>query len=211
MRQRVIHVFTHDSVSLGEDGPTHQPVEHASSLRLIPNNEVWRPCDAVETLVAWQAAIERHDGPTCLLLSRQSLPHFARSARQLDEVRRGGYVLADSGNPDIVLMATGSEVELIIGAYEQLKADGRRPRAVSIPCLEYFGTQSEDYRNSVLPPGVPRIAVEAAAPQSWYRWVGENGVIMGIERFGESAPYRRIYKEFGLTVDGIVAEARSRA
>jgi transketolase len=126
-------------------------------------------------------------------------------------LHQGGYVLADSPNPDIVLMATGSEVELILGAYEKLKADGRRPRAVSMPCLEYFAKQSDDYRRSVLPPGVRRIAVEAAAPQSWYRWVGENGVIMGIERFGESAPYQRIYKELGLTVDGIVAEARKRA
>jgi transketolase len=123
-------------------------------------------------------------------------------------LHRGGYVLADSRNPDVVLMATGSEVELILGAYEKLKADGGRPRAVSLPCLEYFAQQSEDYRNSVLPPGVPRIAVEAAAPQSWYRWVGANGVIMGIERFGESAPYQRIYKEFGLTAENVVRTAK---
>ncbi len=190
-----IYVFTHDSIGLGEDGPTHQPIEQLAALRAIPN-----------------AAITHRNGPVALVLTRQKVAVVDRTKyAPAAGLHKGGYVLADSGNPDIVLMATGSEVELIIGAYEQLKADGRRPRAVSMPCLEYFGRQSEDYRNSVLPPGVPRIAVEAAAPQSWYRWVGENGVIMGIERFGESAPYQRIYKEFGLTVDGIVAEARSRA
>src|SRR5207245_5444021 len=159
-----------------------------------------------------RAAIAHRNGPVALVLTRQKITVVDRSKyAPAAGLHRGGYVLADSPRPDVVLMATGSEVELILGAYERLKADGRRPRAVSMPCLEYYAKQSVEYRNSVLPPGVPRIAVEAAAPQSWYRWVGENGVIMGIERFGESAPYQRIYKEFGLTVDGIVAEARRRA
>ena len=207
-----IYVFTHDSIGLGEDGPTHQPIEQLAALRAIPNMTVIRPSDATEVVEAWRAAITHGNGPVALVLTRQKVAVVDRTKyAAATGLHQGGYVLADSPNPDVVLMATGSEVELIIGAYEQLKADGRRPRAVSMPCLEYYAKQSVEYRNSVLPPGVPRIAVEAAAPQSWYRWVGENGVIMGIERFGESAPYQRIYKEFGLTVDGIVAEARRRA
>src|SRR5439155_14740623 len=155
----------------------------------------------------WRAAIMHRTGPVALILTRQKvavvdLTKYAPAAG----LHQGGYILADSPNPDVVLMATGSEVELILGAYEKLKADGRRPRAVSMPCLEYFARQPESYRESVLPAGVRRIAVEAAAPQSWYRWVGENGVIIGIERFGESAPYQRICQEFGLTVERIVAE-----
>jgi len=208
-----IYVFTHDSIGLGEDGPTHQPIEQLAALRAIPNMTVIRPSDATEVVEAWRAAITHRNGPVALVLTRQKVAVVDRTKyAPAAGLHRGGYVLADSPNPDIVLMATGSEVELILGAYERLKAEGRRPRAVSMPCLEYFAKQSDDYRASVLPPPpVPRIAVEAAAPQSWYRWVGENGVIMGIERFGESAPYQRIYKEFGLTVDGIVAEARIRA
>jgi len=207
-----IYVFTHDSIGLGEDGPTHQPIEQLAALRAIPNMTVIRPSDATEVVEAWRAAITHRNGPVALVLTRQKVAVVDRTKYAAAAgLHQGGYVLADSPNPDVVLMATGSEVELILGAYERLKADGRRPRAVSMPCLEYFAKQSEDYRRSVLPPDVRRIAVEAAAPQSWYRWVGENGVIMGIERFGESAPYQRIYKEFGLTVDGIVAEARIRA
>ena len=207
-----IYVFTHDSIGLGEDGPTHQPIEQLAALRAIPNMTVIRPSDATEVVEAWRAAITHHNGPVALVLTRQKVAVVDRTKyAAATGLHQGGYVLADSPDPDVLLLATGSEVELILGAYERLKDEGRRPRAVSMPCLEYFGRQSADYRNSVLPPGVPRIAVEAAAPQSWYRWVGENGVIMGIERFGESAPYQRIYKEFGLTVDGIVAEARSHA
>src|SRR6267143_1041852 len=206
---RPIYVFTHDSIGLGEDGPTHQPIEQLSALRAIPNMTVIRPADPTEVVEAWRAAITHRNGPVALVLTRQKVAVVDRTTyAPAAGLHQGGYVLADSANPDVVLLATGSEVELILGAYEKLKADGRRPRAVSMPCLEYFAKQPEDYRSSVLPPGVRRIAVEAAAPQSWYRWVGENGVIMGIERFGESAPYQRIYKEFGLTVDGIVAEAR---
>ncbi len=172
-----------------------------------------RPSDATEVVEAWRAAISHRNGPVALVLTRQKVAVVDRTKyAPAAGLHQGGYVLADSPNPDIVLLATGSEIELILGAYEKLKAEGRRPRAVSMPCLEYFAEQSQDYRDSVLPPGVPRIAVEAAAPQSWYRWVPEdNGVIMGIERFGESAPYQRIYQEFGLTVERIVAEARHRA
>ncbi len=205
---RPIYVFTHDSIGLGEDGPTHQPIEQLAALRAIPNMTVIRPSDATEVVEAWRAAIMHRDGPVALILTRQKVAVVDRTKyAPAAGLHKGGYLLADSPNPDIVLMATGSEVELILGAYEKLKAAGRRPRAVSMPCLEFFAKQSQGYRDSVLPPGVRRIAVEAAAPQSWYRWVGESGVIIGIDRFGASAPYQRIYKEFGLTVERIVAEA----
>ena len=207
-----IYVFTHDSIGLGEDGPTHQPIEQLAALRAIPNMTVIRPSDATEVVEAWRAAITHRNGPVALVLTRQKVAVVDRTKyAPATGLHQGGYVLADSPQPDVVLMATGSEVELILGAYEKLKAAGRQPRAVSMPCLEYFAKQPEDYRSSVLPHGVRRIAVEAAAPQPWYRWVGENGVIIGIERFGESAPYQRIYQEFGLTVERIVAEARNRA
>lgn len=207
-----IYVFTHDSIGLGEDGPTHQPVEQLAALRAIPNMAVIRPSDPTEVVEAWRAAITHRHGPVALVLTRQKVAVVDRSKYgPAAGLHHGGYVLADSPQPDVVLMATGSEVELILGAYERLKADGKRPRAVSMPCLEYFAQQGEGYRRSVLPPGVPRIAVEAAAPQSWYRWVGESGLIMGIARFGASAPYQRIYEEFGLTVDAVVAQARDLA
>src|SRR6185503_8260844 len=206
---RPIYVFTHDSIGLGEDGPTHQPIEQLSTLRAIPNMTVIRPADANEVVEAWRAAIQHNSGPVALVLTRQKVSVVDRTKYgAASGLHRGGYVLADapSGKPNVVLMGTGSEVELVLGAYEQLKANGQQPRAVSMPCLEYFAKQPEGYRDSVLPPGVPRIAVEAAAPQSWYRWVGDKGVIMGIERFGASAPYQRIYKELGLTVDAVVAQ-----
>jgi len=204
-----IYVFTHDSIGLGEDGPTHQPIEQLAALRAIPNMTVIRPSDATEVVEAWRAAITHQQGPVALVLTRQRVAVVDRSQyAPATGLQKGGYVLADSSDPDVVLMATGSEVELILGAYEKLKADGRRPRAVSMPCLEYFAKQAQSYRDAVLIPGVPRIAVEAAAPLSWYRWVGDNGVIIGIERFGESAPYQRIYQEFGLTVDRVVTAAR---
>jgi transketolase len=207
-----IYVFTHDSIGLGEDGPTHQPIEQLAALRVIPNMTVIRPSDATEVVEAWRAAITHRNGPVALVLTRQKVAVVDRTKyAPAAGLHQGGYVLADSPNPDVVLMATGSEVELILGAYEALKAEGRRPRAVSMPCLEYFAQQPEAYRESVLPHGARRIAVEAAAPQSWYRWVGEDGVIIGIDRFGESAPYQRIYQELGLTVERIVAEARNRA
>jgi transketolase len=206
-----IYIFTHDSIGLGEDGPTHQPIEQLSTLRAIPNMTVIRPSDATEVVEAWRAAILHQRGPVALVLTRQKVAAIDRTTyAPAAGLHRGGYVLADApgGKPNVVLMGTGSEVELVLGAYEQLKANGQRPRAVSMPCLEYFAKQSQSYRDSVLPPGVPRVAVEAAAPQSWYRWVGEGGTILGIERFGASAPYQRIYQELGLTVDRVVDAAR---
>jgi transketolase len=209
---RPIYVFTHDSIGLGEDGPTHQPIEQLAALRAIPNMTVIRPSDPTEVVEAWRAALLHRNGPVALVLTRQKVQVVDRSKyAPAAGLHHGGYVLADVPNPDIVLLASGSEVELILGAFERLKAEGRRPRAVSMPSLEYFARQPVDYRDLVLPPGIPRVAVEAAAPQSWYRWVGEDGVIMGIERFGESAPYQRIYKEFGLTVEAVVAQARKLA
>jgi transketolase len=207
---RPIYVFTHDSIGLGEDGPTHQPIDQLSALRAIPNLSVIRPSDPTEVVEAWRAAITHERGPVALVLTRQKVAVVDRTKYAAAAgLERGGYILADSDRPDVVLMATGSEVELILAAYEQLKAGGARPRAVSMPCFEYFAAQSQGYRDAVLPPGVPRVAVEAAAPQSWYRWAGEGGVILGIERFGASAPYQRIYKELGLTVERIVAAAKA--
>ena len=205
-----IYIFTHDSIGLGEDGPTHQPIEQLAALRAIPNMTVIRPSDATEVVEAWRAAIVHQRGPVALVLTRQKLPVVDRAKyAPAAGLHRGGYVLADApgGKPDVVLMGTGSEVELVLGAYEKLMADGQRPRAVSMPCLEFFAKQPQSYRDGVLPPGVPRVAIEAAAPQSWYRWVGEGGTILGIERFGASAPYQRIYKELGLTVERVVDAA----
>jgi transketolase len=205
-----IYVFTHDSIGLGEDGPTHQPIEQLAALRAIPNMTVIRPSDPTEVVEAWRAAILHTHGPVALALTRQKVAVVDRSKyAPAAGLHQGGYILADSGTPELVLMASGSEVELILGAYETLKADGRRLRAVSMPCLEFFDRQPQSYRDSVLPPGVPRIAVEAAAPQSWYRWVGDKGVVIGLERFGASAPYQRVYQELGLTVDRIVDAARN--
>ena len=209
---RTIYVFTHDSIGLGEDGPTHQPIEQLAALRVIPNLALIRPADPTEVVEAWKAAVTHRIGPVALVLTRQKVPVIDRTKYAAAAgLHQGGYVLADSPDPEVVLVATGSEVELILGAYEKLKAEGRRPRAVSMPCVEYFARQPETYRSGVLPPNVPVIAVEAGVPQSWYRWVGPNGAIMGIERFGASAPYQRIYKEFGLTVDDVVARARNLA
>jgi len=206
-----IYIFTHDSIGLGEDGPTHQPIEQLAALRAIPNMTVIRPSDATEVVEAWRAALVHQRGPVALVLTRQKVSVVDRSKYAAAAgLHRGGYVLADApgGKPDVVLMGTGSEVELVIAAYERLTADGRRPRAVSMPCLEFFAKQPQSYRDGVLPPGVPRVAIEAAAPQSWYRWVGEGGTILGIERFGASAPYQRIYKELGLTVERVVDAAQ---
>ncbi|HXF95013.1 MAG TPA: transketolase [Gemmatimonadales bacterium] len=210
-RLRPIYVFTHDSIGLGEDGPTHQPIEHLAALRAIPNLTVIRPADAGEVVEAWRAAVLHRGGPVALVLTRQKVPIIDRARyAPANGLRLGGYVLADAadGKPDLVLIGTGSEVELVIGAYERLTADGFKPRAVSMPCLEFFASQPKEYREAVLPPGVPRMAVEAAVPQTWYRWVGERGVVIGLERFGASAPYQRIYQELGLTVERVVAEAR---
>ena len=210
MRQRVIYVFTHDSIGLGEDGPTHQPVEHVSSLRLIPNNSVWRPCDAVETMVAWLAAIERREGPTCLILSRQTLPHCPRDARQLTDIRRGGYVLACSSEPPaLTLLATGSEVVLALAARAALAAEGIEARVVSMPSCADFDRQDEHYRASVLPRGVPVLAIEAGVSQFWRAYTGFEGDVLGIDRFGESAPADKVATELGLTREAVCARART--
>jgi transketolase len=208
---KVIYVFTHDSIGLGEDGPTHQPIDQLAALRAIPNTTVIRPSDPTEVVEAWRAAILHERGPVALVLTRQKVAVVDRATyAPAAGLHRGGYVLADApgGKPEVVLMGTGSEIELVLGAYERLKANGQRPRAVSMPCLEYFAKQPPAYRDSVLPPGVPRLAVEAAAPQPWYRWVGDGGTILGIERFGASAPYQRIYQELGLTVERVVDAAQ---
>ncbi|MFZ8964186.1 MAG: transketolase [Steroidobacteraceae bacterium] len=206
----VIQVLTHDSIGLGEDGPTHQPVEQLASLRLIPGLECWRPCDAAETAVAWQAAIERRDGPSCLVLTRQAVPHQARDDHQLKAVARGGYVLLDcDGTPDCVLIGTGSEVDLAMRAAAELSATGRRVRVVSMPCVERFAAQDQAWRDAVLPPGVrARVAVEAGATQGWWRWVGSGGRVIGLDRFGASAPAKQLFEHFGITAASVAAAAR---
>jgi transketolase len=209
MGQRVIYVFTHDSIGLGEDGPTHQPVEQASSLRLIPNNSVWRPCDAVETLIAWQAAIERHDGPTCLLLSRQSLPHFMRSAAQLSDVRRGGYVLAENPAAVITLLATGSEVALAMRARELLALEGIFARVVSMPNCSEFDRQDGAYRSAVLPRRLPVLAIEAGVSHFWRAYTAADGDVLGIDRFGESAPAEQVAAALGLTPQAVCERSRA--
>ena len=207
MRQRNLFVFTHDSIGLGEDGPTHQPVEHLASLRLIPNLRVWRPCDAVESQVAWQQAIEYRQGPTALVFSRQSCPHQARNATQIAAIRRGGYILRDTpGTPDALLLATGSEIGLAMDAAERLAASGVAVRVVSMPCAEAFEAQDADYRAHVLPAAVTRrVAVEAAHPLYWKAYVGLQGRVVGLDRFGESAPAGTLMTYFGFMVDNVVA------
>jgi len=209
MKQRHVFVLTHDSIGLGEDGPTHQPVEHLAMLRATPNLETWRPCDAVETAVAWRAAIERATGPSALILTRQNLPHQARDAAQLDAVARGGYVLRDSaGTPELILIATGSEVALAATAWEQLTAAGRRVRLVSMPCCERFDAQPADYREAVLPAAVrARIAVEAAQGDGWYKYVGLDGRVLGMTGFGASAPGPMLMAHFGFTPERLVEAA----
>ena len=209
MKQRVIYVMTHDSIGLGEDGPTHQPVEHLPSLRLIPGLDVWRPCDAVETQAAWNAAILREDGPALLALSRQNLPHQTRDADALQTISRGGYVLADAPRPALVVIATGSEVALATGLRDELAKDGIGVRVVSMPCTSVFDRQPADYRKSVLPPGVPRLVIEAAQPDSWWRYLaGVEGAVIGIQRFGESAPAGDLLQRFGFTAAAVAEIAR---
>lgn len=207
MRQRVVFVYTHDSIGLGEDGPTHQPVEHLPSLRLMPNLSVWRPCDTVETAVAWRAAIERQ-GPTALLFSRQALAFQERNAEQLTEISRGGYILLDMAEgkqPDAILIATGSEVALAVDAAKQLQAAEIFVRVVSMPSTDVFLAQDEDYRNSVLPEAVSaKVAIEAAASEYWYRFVGMQGKIIGLDRFGASAPAKDVFQDCGFSVERVV-------
>jgi len=209
MHLRSIYVFTHDSIGLGEDGPTHQPIEHLASLRLIPNMHVWRPCDAVETLIAWRAALERKTGPTLLALTRQDLPAVARGAEQVAAIARGGYVLVAGGAaPKITLIATGSEVQLALGAAQELAASGVSARVVSMPSTHVFDAQSEEYRASVLPSGGARLAIEAGATGGWWRYVGDRGGVHGIDNYGASAPARPLFEHFGFTVPAVVAAAR---
>ncbi|KAF0101749.1 MAG: tkt-1 [bacterium] len=209
MKQRVVYVFTHDSIGLGEDGPTHQPVEQTATLRMIPNMSVWRPCDTTETLVAWAAGVEKKDGPTSLILSRQNLPFVARSEAQIADIRKGGYVLADcEGEAKVVLLATGSEVELALKAQDALKADGIAARVVSMPCTNTFDKQDKAYKDSVLLPTVHKVAIEAGVTDGWWKYVGLRGAVIGLDRFGESAPAPQLFKEFGFTVENVVATVK---
>ncbi len=215
MKQRVIYVFTHDSIGLGEDGPTHQPVEQMASLRLIPNMDVWRPCDTVETMTAWIAAVEKRDGPTSLCLSRQNLPYVKRDDKGIAAIARGGYVISDAANdkPQAVIIATGSEVDLALKAQAALAAKGVAVRVVSMPCTNVFDRQNAAWRASVLPPGVPRVAVEAGVRDGWYKYVGAvdsgKGAVIGLDRFGESAPAGLLFKEFGFTEANVVKAVES--
>jgi transketolase len=209
MEAQNIFVFTHDSIGLGEDGPTHQPVEHVQSLRIMPNMRVWRPCDTVETAVAWRDAIEHRTGPTSLVLTRQGLPHQARDNAQVDAIRRGGYVLRDSeGIPDLILIATGSEVPLAMRAADTLSDNGRNVRVVSMPCIELFDEQPSDYRSSVLPPLVSaRIAIEAGVADGWWRYVGPDGRVIGMQSFGASAPAGELFRHFGFSEENVIQVA----
>lgn len=210
MQLRNIFVYTHDSIGLGEDGPTHQPVEHVASLRLMPNMSVWRPCDTVETAVAWRHAIEHKGGPTSLVLTRQSVPHQNRSPDALCNIARGGYVLLDTGDaPALILIATGSEVALAVDAARRLSEDGVATRVVSMPSVDVFDSQPDDYRASVLPRSVTkRVAIEAGVTDCWWRFVGENGRVIGLDQFGLSAPAPTLFEHFGFTVDNVVETAR---
>jgi transketolase len=211
MKQRSIFVYTHDSIGLGEDGPTHQPVEQIASLRLTPNMSTWRPCDQVESAIAWKYAVERKDGPSALIFSRQNLTQMDRTPAQLANVAKGGYILRDSeGTPDAILIATGSEVELAMLAADELTAKGRKIRVVSMPCTDAFDAQSAEYKESVLPAAVAkRVAIEAGIADYWYKYAGLNGKIIGMRSFGESAPAELLFKEFGFTVENVVQTVES--
>ncbi|MBL8381645.1 MAG: transketolase [Burkholderiales bacterium] len=212
MKLRNIFVFTHDSIGVGEDGPTHQPVEHVASLRLIPGMHVWRPADTVETAVAWGAAVRRRDGPTCLVFSRQNTQFQTRSAEATAGIARGGYVLADAGQARAVIIATGSEVELAVKARDLLAAEGIAVRVVSMPCTHVFDAQDAAYRAAVLPRGLPRVAVEAGVTDFWRKYVGAvdgGGAVVGIDRFGESAPAKDVYRHFGITAENVAAAVKS--
>jgi transketolase len=207
MRLPVVYVFTHDSIGLGEDGPTHQAVEHASSLRLIPNVDVWRPGDAAETALAWGESLKRHDGPSCLLLSRQALPHAGDGRPRQAAIARGAYVLRSPENERVAILATGSEVGVALAAADLLAAVGIACRVVSMPCLEVFERQDAGYRQSVIPRHLPRLAVEAGSTGLWWKYVGENGAVVGLDCFGESAPGPALFKHFGITADAVAARA----
>ncbi|WP_137819341.1 transketolase [Pseudomonas sp. 2FG] len=209
MKQRVLFVYTHDSIGLGEDGPTHQPIEQLASLRMTPNLDCWRPCDAVESAVAWKQAIERNDGPSALIFSRQNLTHQAREVEQVANIGRGGYVLKDcAGEPELILIATGSEVGLAVQAFDKLSEQGRKVRVVSMPCTSVFDAQDAGYKQSVLPLQVgARIAIEAAHADYWYKYVGLEGRVIGMTTFGESAPAPALFEHFGFTLENILDTA----
>jgi transketolase len=208
MKLRSIFVFTHDSIGLGEDGPTHQSVEHVSSLRLIPQLDNWRPCDTVESAVAWEQAIKRHDGPSTLIFSRQNLPFQARSAAQVANIQRGAYILRDAADAKAILIATGSEIELANKAADALAAEGIAVRVVSMPCADVFDRQDASYKASVLQRGLPRVAIEAGVTSFWYKYVGLEGAVVGIDTFGESAPAGELFKHFGFTTENVVAKVK---
>jgi transketolase len=209
MKIRQIFVFTHDSIGLGEDGPTHQPVEQTATLRLMPNMDVWRPCDTIESAVAWASALKRANGPSSLMFSRQNLPHMTRDAATTAAIARGGYVLSEAaGTAEVVLIATGSEVSLALAAQKTLAADGIAARVVSMPSTSVFDRQDAAWRTAVLPRGIPRVAVEAGVTDLWRKYVGLEGAVVGLDRFGESAPAGELYKAFGITADAVVAAAR---
>lgn len=208
MRAQTIFVLTHDSIGLGEDGPTHQPVEHIASLRAMPNMHLWRPADDIETAVAWKAAIERADGPTSLILTRQGVPHLSRTSDQVKSIERGGYIyLTSEGDPELTLLATGSELALAISAARLLIEQGRRVRVVSMPCVEVFEEQPVNYRDHVLPSAGKKLAIEAGASCSWWRYVSGDGDVIGIDRFGQSAPAKALFENYGFDVESVVSVA----
>ena len=209
MKIRSLFVFTHDSIGLGEDGPTHQSVEHISSMRLIPHLDNWRPCDTVESAIAWEQAVRRHDGPSTLIFSRQNLPYMERSAAQVENIRRGAYVLKDVEKPSVILIATGSEIELAMKSAQQLADEGIAARVVSMPCTDVFNRQDQAYKDSVLLKNVPRVAIEAGVSDFWFKYVGLDGAVIGIDTFGESAPAGALFKHFGFTTEKVVAAAKS--
>lgn len=209
-----IYVWTHDSVALGEDGPTHQPIEHLTALRVIPNLDVVRPADANETAYAWLEVLKRQDNPAALVLTRQNVPVLDRSAGfgAASEVAKGGYVYADAENPDVILIGTGSELQFAVAAREALAADGIAARVVSMPCVEWFRQQSVAYRESVLPSSIKaRVSIEAGLSTMWREFVGDNGIAIGIDHFGASADYKTLYKEFGITTEAVTAAAKKVA
>jgi transketolase len=210
MHQRVVYVLTHDSIGQGEDGPTHQPIENTSGLRYIPRMDVWRPADATETTVAWVASVERTEGPSSLVLSRQNLPGIKHDTKDLSAIRKGGYVLSDcAGKADLIFIANGSELDLAIKAAAELTATGKKIRVVSMPSTNVFDRQDQAYKDSVLTSGVKRVAIECAHPDFWRKYVGLEGAVVGIDTFGESAPGGVLMKHFGFTVENVVAVAKS--
>jgi transketolase len=210
MKQRVIFVFTHDSIGLGEDGPTHQPVEQTTTLRYIPNMDTWRPCDTVESVVSWVCAVERKSGPSSLIFSRQNLSFQKRDAAQIANIRKGGYILSEAtgGKLNAIIIATGSEVDLAIKAQQTLATEGVNVRVVSMPSTNVFDRQDQAYKDSVLPKGVKRVAVEAGVTGYWYKYVGLEGAVIGMDCFGESASAGELFKHFGFTVDNVVATVK---